>query len=59
MYFGGTAMAPYQKMYVTLFNAVSNALEDLDKLNISAAKERLKQAQLHTEELYVSQETEE
>ena len=52
-------MSHYQKMYSVLFNAVSDALGELDKLNIGAAKEYLKEAQFHTEEIYMSQRSEE
>ena len=48
-------MSNYQKMYAVAFNAISDALEELDKLNIGAAKEYLKEAQFHTEEIYMSQ----
>lgn len=48
-------MPDYQKMYAVAFNAISDALEELDKLNIGTAKECLKEAQFHTEELYISQ----
>lgn len=47
-------MPDYQKMYTIAFNAISDALEELDKLNVGAAKEHLKEAQFHTEELYIS-----
>ena len=43
-------------MYAIAFNAISDALEELDKLNIGAAKECLKEAQFHTEEIYISQD---
>ena len=49
-------MSNYQKMYAVAFNAISDALEELDKLNIGAAKEYLKEAQFHTEEIYMSQD---
>lgn len=49
-------MPDYQKMYAVAFNAISDALEELDKLNIGAAKDCLKEAQFHTEELYISQD---
>lgn len=52
-------MEQYQKMYVTLFNAVTDALNELDKLNIDSAKERLKRAQIQTEEMFMSQGEEE
>lgn len=48
-------MPNYQKMYVIAFNAISDALEELDKLNIGTAKRQLREAQFHTEELYISQ----
>lgn len=48
-------MSHDQKMYAIAFNAISDALEELDKLNIGAAKECLKEAQFHTEEIYISQ----
>ncbi|WP_325201331.1 hypothetical protein [Oscillibacter sp.] len=51
-------MPNYQKMYAIAFNAISDALEELDKLNIGAAKEHLKEAQFHTEELYIAQDEE-
>lgn len=51
-------MPDYQKMYAVAFNAISDALEELDKLNIGTAKECLKEAQFHTEELYISQDEE-
>ena len=53
-----STMSHYQKMYSVLFNAVSDALGELDKLNIGAAKEYLKEAQFHTEEIYMSQDGE-
>lgn len=49
-------MDPYQKMYYVLFNAISNALEELDEVNVGLAKKRLREAQQHTEEMYISQE---
>ena len=41
-----------------MFNAVSDALDELDKLNIGMAKDYLKKAQIQTEELYISQDEE-
>ena len=52
-------MPNYQKMYAIAFNAMSDALGDLDKLNIGAAKERIREAQSRTEELYISSQDEE
>lgn len=52
-------MPNYQKMYAITFNAISDALEELDKLNIGMAKEHLREAQYHTEEIYISEGEEE
>ncbi len=46
-------MADYQKMYTTLFNAITDALEQLTRQNIGEAKETLMQAQQKAEELYM------
>lgn len=51
-------MSPYQKMYSITFNAISDALEQLDRLNIGTARKLLKDAQSRAEELYISQEDE-
>lgn len=45
---------PYQKMYTTLFNAITDALNLLDEGDLTGAKALLKQAQCTTEELYMS-----
>ena len=46
----------YQKMYLTMFNAVTDALEELEKLNVGRAEEILRQAQQSAEEQYLQQE---
>ena len=43
------------KLYTTLFNAITDAVRELDKLNIGAAKEFLKEALYHAEEVYITQ----
>ncbi len=43
----------YQKMYNTLFNAVTDAIENLQKNNIGLALNTLIKAQQDTEEVYV------
>ena len=43
-------------MYSTLFNAITDALEDLEKQNIGLARERLIAAQQKTEEIYIEAE---
>lgn len=47
-------MEDYAKLYTLLFNAATDALEELERLNIGAAKERLRAAQQAAEELYVA-----
>ena len=46
----------FEKLYFTLFNAITDALEDLEKQNYGIARERLITAQQQTEELYISNE---
>ena len=48
-------MPDYQKLYTLMFNAVTDALEDLSNMNIGTAKHRLLSAQLKAEGLYISQ----
>lgn len=47
-------MADYQKMYTTMFNAATDALNALDRLDIGRAKELLMQAQLRAEGEYLA-----
>ena len=44
----------YQKMYSTLFNAITDALEQLERKNISSAEDILKEAQCAAEAIYIS-----
>ena len=46
-------MVNYQKLYTGLFNAITDALEEPETLNIGRAKELLRQAQIHAEERYL------
>ena len=46
-------MPDYQKLYTTLFNAITDTLEELRKQNYGLAAERLMHAQLATETLYM------
>ena len=46
----------YRKLYTLLFNAVTDAVEELEALNIGAAKERLISAQQQAEEQYIESE---
>lgn len=47
---------PYKKMYATLFNAITDALELLEDGNLPEAKALLERAQQATEELYISEQ---
>ena len=49
-------MPDYQKMYTTLFNAITDALEELEKQNVGLAREMLIAAQQKTEEMYIEAE---
>lgn len=49
-------MPDYQKLYTLMFNAVTDALEDLNAMNFGAARDRLRAAQVQAEELYISQD---
>ena len=48
-------MPDYQTMYLHLFNAVTDAIENIDRQNYGTAKEQLIKAQQETEELYISE----
>ena len=45
--------ADYKKMYLTMFNAVTDATDELDKLNIGNAKSILTAAQEKCEEMFL------
>ena len=49
-------MNEYEKPYTTLFNAVTDALDALDNLNIGQAKEILRTGQQTAEEIYINEE---
>ena len=46
----------YRKMYTTLFNAVTDALELMEDRQFDAARRKLVAAQQEAEELYISAE---
>ena len=50
-------MTDYPKMYTTLFNAITDALEQMEKLNYGSAKDLLITAQQQAEEIYMSAES--
>ena len=47
----------YQKMYTLLFNAITDALKQMESQNLGTAKETLITAQQEAEELYMSAES--
>ena len=47
----------YQKMYTLLFNAITDALEQMESQNFGTAKETLITAQQEAEEIYMSAES--
>ena len=48
-------MPDYQKLYTLMFNAVTDALEDLFNMNYGTAKNRLLSAEPKAEGLFISQ----
>ena len=53
---GHKAMIDYEKMYKILFNAITDALDELYKGCPTTAENILKQAQLATEDIYINSE---
>ena len=49
-------MVDYQKLYANLFNSITDALEELERLNVGRAAELLRRAQQETEEAYLNAE---
>lgn len=47
----------YEKMYHLLFNAITDALEQIEKQNLGTAKELLISAQQKAEEIYITAES--
>ena len=43
----------YEKMYHLLFNAITDALEQMEKQNLGSAKDLLTTAEQKTEEIYM------
>ena len=50
-------MQNYQKLYALLFNAVTDALEEMEKLNFGRAKVLLIAAQQAAEEAYIGEDS--
>ena len=49
-------MANYEKMYSTLFNAITDALEQIEQQNFGSVKDLLIAAQQQAEEIYITAE---
>ena len=49
-------MADYNKMYLLLFNAISDALEQMESQNYGDARATLIAAQQKAEEIYITAE---
>ena len=49
-------MPDYEKMYHLLFNAITDALEQIEQQNFGSAKDLLIAAQQKAEEIYISAE---
>lgn len=47
----------YEKLYLLLFNAITDALKQMESQNFGTAKETLITAQQEAEELYMSAES--
>ena len=47
----------YEKLYHLLFNAITDALEQMEQQNYGSAKETLIAAQQQAEEIYMSAES--
>jgi len=50
-------MPDYEKMYHLLFNAITDALEQIEQQNFGSAKNLLIAAQQEAEEIYMSAES--
>ncbi len=50
-------MPDYEKMYHLLFNAITDALEQIEKQNFGSAKDLLIAAQQQAEEIYITAES--
>lgn len=56
---GSASDMHYEKMYAVLFNAITDALEEMDALNFGSAGQILRNAQQKTEDLYCDAEEQE
>ena len=50
-------MADYKKMYLKLFNAASDAIEEIELGHADVAERLLKNAQFNTEEIFLKSES--
>ena len=49
-------MTDYKKLYHLLFNAITDALDRIDHLELTSAVQRLRDAQVQAEELVINEE---
>ncbi len=48
--------ADYKKMYLTLFQAITSALETMEQLNFGTAKSILQKGQQDAEDIFINRE---
>ena len=49
-------MIDYEKLYVALFNGITDAMEDMDKQNYGLAKDKFRNMQQEAEDVYINVE---
>lgn len=54
MKFGGNNLEKYRKMYFILFHGITDALAEAEKMNFGRMCDILKQAQIDSEEYYIT-----
>lgn len=52
----GDIMTDYKKLYHLLFNAITDALGAIDRLELTTAIQQLKEAQIRAEEIVIDDE---
>ena len=53
---GRAVMTDYQKLYTKPFNAITDGLEELERLNVGQARDILRRARQEAEEQYLDSE---
>lgn len=49
-------MVNYKKLYLALFDAITDAIEDMESLNYGSAREKLMSIQKKAEDIYIDAE---